>query len=436
MDPVDGPILASLLGKWSSQCSELHLDLWSRLEGAPPEGLSRLPPASHLQNCSLPLTSRLLRWSLFGRSLGYPSCWRGVILLVGGGREDSPGRRAPSPVCSAVGPCALEYTKMKTSDHFWTDPSADELVQRHRIHSSHLRQDSPTKRPALCVSGEDGGAPGGSPAEFWTRRGGGEWTAALMVTQASPATSPHVARSRKGIRVAAWTTGPPSPPVTMWSPCIRTPAPPCSTARTTFWSSRWVRVPILGPGLPLRVWLQVTEEGGPCGPRFLIHLSIHPLTDPTVRSSANISISPSVHPQDGISFYPFVHPFICQCPTQPASQLSSSLFIHPSLCSCIHSPFFVHLPVFISIQPPIHSSIPLSIITSTHTSIHPSTHHHLHPSIIHPPIFNFHLSICSFVFQSIYPLPFHPAVLSIILPHHHSLTQFPHLCWTCSARGA
>nr|XP_028557906.1 small G protein signaling modulator 1 isoform X1 [Podarcis muralis] len=49
-----------------------------------------------------------------------------------------------------VGPCALEYTKMKTADHFWTDPSADELVQRHRIHSSHCRQDSPTKRPALC----------------------------------------------------------------------------------------------------------------------------------------------------------------------------------------------------------------------------------------------------------------------------------------------
>ncbi|XP_062943810.1 small G protein signaling modulator 1 [Cynocephalus volans] len=50
-----------------------------------------------------------------------------------------------------VGPCALEYTKMKTADHFWTDPSADELVQRHRIHSSHLRQDSPTKRPTLCI---------------------------------------------------------------------------------------------------------------------------------------------------------------------------------------------------------------------------------------------------------------------------------------------
>uniref|UniRef100_A0A6Q2XTX6 Small G protein signaling modulator 1a n=1 Tax=Esox lucius TaxID=8010 RepID=A0A6Q2XTX6_ESOLU len=50
-----------------------------------------------------------------------------------------------------VGPCALEYTKMKTADHFWTDPSADELVQRHRIHSGHSRQDSPTKRPALCI---------------------------------------------------------------------------------------------------------------------------------------------------------------------------------------------------------------------------------------------------------------------------------------------
>ncbi|XP_036384709.1 small G protein signaling modulator 1-like [Megalops cyprinoides] len=50
-----------------------------------------------------------------------------------------------------VGPCALEYTKMKTADHFWTDPSADELVQRHRIHSALCRQDSPTKRPALCI---------------------------------------------------------------------------------------------------------------------------------------------------------------------------------------------------------------------------------------------------------------------------------------------
>ncbi|XP_030041588.1 small G protein signaling modulator 2 isoform X2 [Microcaecilia unicolor] len=63
------------------------------------------------------------------------------------------------PVCGPilaallVGPCALEYTKLKTADHYWTDPSADELVQRHRIHGTHSRQgqDSPSKRPALGI---------------------------------------------------------------------------------------------------------------------------------------------------------------------------------------------------------------------------------------------------------------------------------------------
>lgn len=43
------------------------------------------------------------------------------------------------PVCGQilasllVGPCALDYSKMKTQDHFWTDPPADELVQRNRL---------------------------------------------------------------------------------------------------------------------------------------------------------------------------------------------------------------------------------------------------------------------------------------------------------------
>ncbi|KAM8976005.1 small G protein signaling modulator 2 isoform 2-T2 [Pelodytes ibericus] len=57
------------------------------------------------------------------------------------------------PILAAllVGPCALEYTKLKTADHYWTDPSADELVQRHRIHGAHNRQDSPCKRPALGI---------------------------------------------------------------------------------------------------------------------------------------------------------------------------------------------------------------------------------------------------------------------------------------------
>lgn len=54
----------------------------------------------------------------------------------------------------SVGPCALEYTKLKTSDHFWTDPSANELVQRHRIHGAHRGQEvSVGRRPALGVSG-------------------------------------------------------------------------------------------------------------------------------------------------------------------------------------------------------------------------------------------------------------------------------------------
>uniref|UniRef100_A0A8D2LS15 Small G protein signaling modulator 2 n=1 Tax=Varanus komodoensis TaxID=61221 RepID=A0A8D2LS15_VARKO len=57
----------------------------------------------------------------------------------------------PILACLLVGPCALEYTKLKTADHFWTDPSANELVQRHRIHGAHVRHDSPSKRPALGI---------------------------------------------------------------------------------------------------------------------------------------------------------------------------------------------------------------------------------------------------------------------------------------------
>uniref|UniRef100_A0A7N6B240 Small G protein signaling modulator 2 n=1 Tax=Anabas testudineus TaxID=64144 RepID=A0A7N6B240_ANATE len=58
------------------------------------------------------------------------------------------------PILAAllVGPCALEYTKLKTSDHFWTDPSANELVQRHRIHGAHRGQDTTAgRRPALGI---------------------------------------------------------------------------------------------------------------------------------------------------------------------------------------------------------------------------------------------------------------------------------------------
>lgn len=34
-----------------------------------------------------------------------------------------------------VGPCALEYSRAKTADHFWTDPPADELVRSYLLFS-------------------------------------------------------------------------------------------------------------------------------------------------------------------------------------------------------------------------------------------------------------------------------------------------------------
>jgi hypothetical protein len=34
-----------------------------------------------------------------------------------------------------VGPCALDFTRMKSCDYIWSDPNADELIQRHKMHS-------------------------------------------------------------------------------------------------------------------------------------------------------------------------------------------------------------------------------------------------------------------------------------------------------------
>lgn len=59
-----------------------------------------------------------------------------------------------------VGPCALEFTRAKTADHFWSDPPADELIQRHRISSGNPTPPS-CRRPILNFkrslhSSEDG----------------------------------------------------------------------------------------------------------------------------------------------------------------------------------------------------------------------------------------------------------------------------------------
>lgn len=62
-----------------------------------------------------------------------------------------------------MGPCALEYSKLKTNDHYYTDPPADELVQRHRISSGNPTPPS-NRRPifnfkrSLNASSEDGSA--------------------------------------------------------------------------------------------------------------------------------------------------------------------------------------------------------------------------------------------------------------------------------------
>ncbi|XP_045119752.1 small G protein signaling modulator 1-like isoform X2 [Portunus trituberculatus] len=68
-----------------------------------------------------------------------------------------------------VGPCALDFSRMKTADHLWTDPPADELVQRHRISSGHLsgpatppvprRPGLHYRKPVTCNSEEVGAVP-------------------------------------------------------------------------------------------------------------------------------------------------------------------------------------------------------------------------------------------------------------------------------------
>ncbi|XP_028159384.1 small G protein signaling modulator 2-like isoform X2 [Ostrinia furnacalis] len=62
-----------------------------------------------------------------------------------------------------VGPCALEYSKAKAPACFWTDPPADELVQRHRMSAGTTTPPS-VRRPilnfrrSLNASSDDSGA--------------------------------------------------------------------------------------------------------------------------------------------------------------------------------------------------------------------------------------------------------------------------------------
>ncbi|XP_069356616.1 small G protein signaling modulator 2-like isoform X2 [Maniola hyperantus] len=60
-----------------------------------------------------------------------------------------------------VGPCALEYSKAKAPACFWTDPPADELVQRHRMSAGtttppSVRRPILSFRRSLNASSDDG----------------------------------------------------------------------------------------------------------------------------------------------------------------------------------------------------------------------------------------------------------------------------------------
>ena len=300
-----------------------------------------------------------------------------MVLLVGDGKEDSLGRWAPSPICSAVGPCALEYTKMKTSDHFWTDPSADELVQRHRIHSSHLRQDSPTKRPALCVSGEDSGAPGGSPAEFWTRHGGGEWTGALTVTSGLTRHLPARCQIQKRHSSGSMDDRP-SLSARDYVESLH------QNSRTTLLYGKNnvlvqpVRVPILAQGFHCRSGSRLQRRGIPVAPGCS---SIYPSIHSLICLFMHLPISPSLHL--------FTHRLVCPSiqssihssvsipPSQPVNSLPASVFTHLSVCACVHHFLsiclylyppsqLIHPSIYPSLHPSIHPSILLSVINSTH----------------------------------------------------------------------
>lgn len=64
-----------------------------------------------------------------------------------------------------VGPCALDYTRAKTPEHFWSDPPADELIQRHRISSGNPTPPS-CRRPIMNFKRSLNSSEDGSTSSF------------------------------------------------------------------------------------------------------------------------------------------------------------------------------------------------------------------------------------------------------------------------------
>ncbi|CAG0890499.1 unnamed protein product [Cyprideis torosa] len=83
------------------------------------------------------------------------------------------------PILSSllVGPCALEISKLKTTDHYFTDPPAGELVQRHKISSSSRSPQTPpsSRRPNLNYRRPKSSEMDGVAAATTPNRNGGSW---------------------------------------------------------------------------------------------------------------------------------------------------------------------------------------------------------------------------------------------------------------------
>ncbi|KAL0965662.1 hypothetical protein UPYG_G00284130 [Umbra pygmaea] len=137
-----------------SQLNNGSVQKHPRMTNLPPQGLRNLWIRTALME---KLLDKIVMYLAENSSTFYD---RGAILMD----------PVDGPILASllVGPCALEYTKVKTADHFWTDPSADELVQRHRIHSGHCRQDSPSRRPALIQKRQSSGSMEDRPI-LWAR---------------------------------------------------------------------------------------------------------------------------------------------------------------------------------------------------------------------------------------------------------------------------
>lgn len=159
----------------------------------------------------------------------------------------------------SVGPCALEYTKAKTANHFWTDPSADELVQRHRIHSGHCRQDSPTKRPALVRHSAFNALDSVHKitqcsflkSKMMQLKEKSVYLSICLVWSGFTKSQMQwdlnllLCRFRRGSRAAVWMTDLLSGLGITLNPFIKTPEPRCSLGRTMSSCSRYVSCEML-----------------------------------------------------------------------------------------------------------------------------------------------------------------------------------------------